>query len=119
MGTSNSWMTTSSTTPTALLSPSSSLSSSSTPHLPSSTFPLSSGPGPITTAWAPASGRPDLNRFFSSIDELGHVLQTCLWQSADLQSLRMKSLLWRRHEAFCSIVKHLLCETQLNAASPE
>merc|ERR1712065_69927 len=68
--TSNSLMTTSSTTPTALLSPSSSLSSSSTPHLPSSTFPLSSGPGPITTAWAPASGRPALNRFFSSIDEL-------------------------------------------------
>lgn len=68
--TSNSLMTTSSTTPTASSSPSSSSSSSSTPHLPSSTFPLSSGPGPITTAWAPASGRPDLNRFFSSIDEL-------------------------------------------------
>merc|ERR1712065_82644 len=45
-------------------------SSTWAPHLPSSTFPLSSGPGPITTAWAPASGRPDLNRFFSSIDEL-------------------------------------------------
>merc|ERR1711916_202895 len=58
---SNSLMTTSSTTPTAS-SPSSSSSSS--------TFPLSLGPGPVTTAWAPAPGRPDLNRFFSSIDEL-------------------------------------------------
>ncbi len=51
--------------------PSSSTSSSTASmRLPSSAFPLSSGPGPVTTAWAPAPGRPDLNRFFSSVDEI-------------------------------------------------